>query len=393
VSRRSQVFLLGLIAAVFLAGISWLYRLRLSGGDVFPPYSSLRADPLGTRAFYEALAEVPGIEVERWTRPLVALPTDPARTILLAGMTRRAWSEMTNEEAQRLDSLALTGSRILISFVADRKSELPSGPKFENEEERAERKKRKKDETKRRAELPVRLQLTDWEKLWGVTLKDRFIMDHDQGALRSLRAPEALPKQIPWKSDVYFNPAADQGWTVLYTRGISPVVIERLRGRGSIVLATDSYFLSNEALSEHREATLLAWIAGPNARVVFVESQLGLNEEVGIARLARRYGLAGCFFVFVLLAALWIWQRMALFVPPARAVEQLSLSYHQTAGLEALLRRAVPSKQLIQTCVAEWKAGARASDAAKIEAALAPLPADASPVDAYNRAVKALKRN
>ena len=391
-NQRTSLLLLALIGALFFGGISWLYRLRLSGGDVFPAYSSLRADPLGARAFYEALAEVPGMTIERWTRSLQALPIEPARTILLAGMNRRDWATMSNEEAQHLDALARAGSRVIVAFLAERKSEIPAASNYDTDKEAAKRKRLEKEEAKRESELPLRLQHVHWDKLWGIELKDRFILDHDEGALRRAAAPTILPEHIPWKSDVYFVPSDGMGWSTLYTRGSSPVVMERVRGRGALVLATDSYFLSNEALNDHRFPTLLAWIAGSHDRVVFVESHLGLEEDIGVAALARRYGLAGCFFVLLLLSVLWVWQRMALFVPPAPSVDQLSLTYHQTAGLEALLRRAVPLKQLVATCATEWRSGARAGDATKLETGLAALPPDVSPVDAYNTAVRTLRR-
>lgn len=391
-NRRAQIVLLAVVAAVFMAGISWVYHLRLSGGDVFPPYSSLRADPLGARAFYEALGEVPGMTTERWTKPLHALPIDPPRTILLAGMRRWNWTIQSNQEAQRLDALARAGSRVVVVFLAARKSEIPPPENYDTEQDVEERKQRQKEKAKRERELPLRLQPVDSPGFWGVTVKDRLILDHDQGAVRRAAAPESLPEHVLWKSDLYFAPEEGKGWTTLYTRGSSPVVIERVHGKGSLVLATDGFFLSNEALTEHRYPQLLAWLTGPHRQVVFVESHLGVEEDAGIAALARRYGLAGCFFVLLLLTALWIWQRMALFVPPAPAVDQLLLTYHQTAGLEALLRRAVAPKQLVATCVKEWKSGARTGDAAKVETALASLPTDVSPVEAYNHAVKALKR-
>jgi hypothetical protein len=44
----------------------------------------------------------------------------------------------------------------------------------------------------------------------------------------------------------------DSNWRVLYERGGYPVLIERVFGSGSIVLCSDSYFLSNEALRRER---------------------------------------------------------------------------------------------------------------------------------------------
>ena len=47
-----------LLAAVFLAAVSYLMVLRFESGDVYPVYSSLRSDPLGTRAFYDSLEDL-----------------------------------------------------------------------------------------------------------------------------------------------------------------------------------------------------------------------------------------------------------------------------------------------------------------------------------------------
>src|SRR5229473_4914133 len=62
-----------LLVAVFLIGIVELFLLRFAAGDVYPPYSSLRADPSGTRALYESLEKIPGATVVRHLKPLSML--------------------------------------------------------------------------------------------------------------------------------------------------------------------------------------------------------------------------------------------------------------------------------------------------------------------------------
>jgi len=126
--------------------------------------------------------------------------------------------------------------------------------------------------------------------------------------------------------------------------------------------------------------------------VVFDETHLGVTADPGIAALARRYGLAGAFFVLLLLAALWIWQRMALFVPPAEEHPEVLLGYHPAAGLEALLRRSVPASELAETCVAEWRRTARPAEIARVERALAAAPEDTAAATLHNLALAALRR-
>jgi hypothetical protein len=57
-SRNS---LLGCAAAFSPSASCELFELRFERGDVYPAYSSLRADPLGAMAFYESLEKIPGL--------------------------------------------------------------------------------------------------------------------------------------------------------------------------------------------------------------------------------------------------------------------------------------------------------------------------------------------
>jgi hypothetical protein len=413
--RRFSWIALLLIAVVFAGGLGWLFKLRLGQGDLFPAYSTLRADPLGTRAIFEALQELPELRVERSVQPMKKIPESPARTIIFAGMERDQWKGFSVDEANALDAAVRAGSRAVIVFKAERMtmadrvdSQLERiGAEREAAKEKAEEKKAgektqsEKDAGERRRNSPrndegktteFKRETVDWTRRWGFELRTRWIMDKEQGAVKAGEVSEALEATIPWKSDLYFHLTQGSDWTVLYTRGGSPVMVEMSLGRGSVVLATDTFFLSNEAMQKSRETSLLAWLIGGNARVVFHESHLGVEEEVGIAKLARRYGLAGAFFVLLLLTALFVWRRMALFVPPAPETTETGLTYHPSAGLEALLRRALPAGKLVDTCLAEWARTARAGDVERVKAAVAKQSAKASPTDTYNAIVRALKR-
>src|SRR5690349_11760228 len=118
--RRFSWIALLLIAVVFVAGLGWLFKLRLGQGDVFPPYSTLRADPLGPRAIFEAFQELPNLRVERSLKALKKIPESPPRTLLFAGMTRVQWQNFSLEEANVLDAAARGGSRVVVVFKAER---------------------------------------------------------------------------------------------------------------------------------------------------------------------------------------------------------------------------------------------------------------------------------
>jgi len=108
--------------------------------------------------------------------------------------------------------------------------------------------------------------------------------------------------------------------------------------------------------------------------------------------LARSYGLAGAFSTSLLLAALWVWRRMARFVPPTEESPEVALTYDPAAGLEALLRRAVPAGELAAACATEWRRTARPGEIARVEAALAAAPKKSSAATLHNVALRALSR-
>src|SRR3954471_15812171 len=109
---RLPVLVLVAVLGALVFGLTVLFRLRLSQGDVFPEYSSLRADPLGLRALHDSLGQLPGMHVERRFKPLRTLEQDPPRTIVVAGLRGRAWNRITREQFDAIDAAVKSGSRL-----------------------------------------------------------------------------------------------------------------------------------------------------------------------------------------------------------------------------------------------------------------------------------------
>jgi hypothetical protein len=196
--------------------------------------------------------------------------------------------------------------------------------------------------------------------------------------------------RLTWASRQALVLADDLSWTIHYTVDGHPVVAERAVGRGQVVVIADGYLLSNEALQRLRHPALVAELIGSPRRVWFVESHLGVQLDPGLAALARRYGLRPVLALLLLIGALWGWRQLVPLVPvPESTEESLPLAYDPTAGLEALLRRAVAPADLLPTAVAEWSRTADASERARVQAALAD---PRSPVETFNRAQQALRQ-
>lgn len=97
--RSSLMGIFGLLFGLaFLAGLFRLLVLRFDAGDVYPPYSSLRSDPLGTRAFHDSLALLPGVRVCRNFQPLSRYVPEPGSTLFLLGLTPALLESLDTED-------------------------------------------------------------------------------------------------------------------------------------------------------------------------------------------------------------------------------------------------------------------------------------------------------
>jgi hypothetical protein len=205
-----------------------------------------------------------------------------------------------------------------------------------------------------------------------------------------------LPRTLDWHGGVVFT-NLDDAWRVIYARGANAVLIERLFGKGSVVMATDCYFVSNEAMEKDRHADLLAWLVGANKNVVFDEAHFGVVETSGVAMLMRKYRLHGLAAGLLLLAGLFIWKNACHLVPPHAEQEQSGYiaGKDSAAGFVNLLRRSIAPRDLLPTCFAEWKKSAgpagqssaprRQQAEAEFQAENSLPPKDRNPVATYQR--------
>ena len=76
--------------------------LRFESGDVLPEYSTLRADPMGTKAFYESLENL-GLPVERNYRTMSQL-TDVDRTTVPDPELARLYGRQASRQRRLYES-------------------------------------------------------------------------------------------------------------------------------------------------------------------------------------------------------------------------------------------------------------------------------------------------
>ena len=200
---------------------------------------------------------------------------------------------------------------------------------------------------------------------------------------------------MPWESPVSFT-RLEPAWQIDYEAKDLPVVISRSWGNGRIIVASDSYFVSNEALRDDREPRLLQWTVGPRGLLLFDETHLGTQEQEGVMVLARRFGLDGYLYGLLVVAGLFLWRQSVPLVPPAAPDARdtgggVVSGKDSRSGLVNLLRRNIAPRDLLATCLAEWRRhrppGGSVSRFGEMEALVAsagPAQADRT-VETYRR--------
>lgn len=400
--RRSSSFNLALLIVVFCA-TGWVFMTlisqRFSSGEIYPHYSSLRTDPLGAKALYEALDHAGAWECERNYKDLEKLDGANDRTLLLLHIPAAAFSSDAVLDTRFLSGYAVAGGRVIITIDGqsntwDQIVERADKRREENRLKKVERKKKaeekkdpkaagKEEEEKVKSD-PDSDEKTPFDETLGIFVKTRDFVMTPKGSYtleptgELPLAPGALPEWYSKTSLVFEKPEVSNGdaaeiggkkehkeerkaapskpgmkdkWKVLATLNKDVMIAERRYGQGSIVVVTDSYFASNEALLKEPAPGFLAWLVGDRRHVIFDETHLGTGENPGIMSLALRYHLQGFFFAGLVLFALYVWQSSTSLVPPDDNLEKASnhVSGHgATAGLVSLLRRGILPGQVLR---------------------------------------------
>lgn len=301
---RGGIWIAGVALIVMLAwGLEQVIVAPLETGDVYPPFSSLRSDPLGTRALYESLAEQPAIEVDRLYKQRIQL-SGPGEAMLVLGVDPAPWASQKVAQYADYEKLVQNGGRLVFGFLPVRG----------------------------RSAMPGEGALHGY---WNLKLEFRKPEKDDDSS------------SVPRESALYFE--AGPEWQ--HSDGF----IERRFGEGTIVLVPQTFALSNEGLREARNAALIAGLAGPAHKILFDENHFGVVETGSVAKLMRKYRLEGAVAVLAAVFGLFLWRSASSLLPPRRASAADAITGRDSLeGMTALLHRGVSERDLIDVCFAEW---------------------------------------
>jgi hypothetical protein len=345
VSGPRPILVVALVGAIFGWGTIRLFDRQFAAGELYPEFSSLRTDRMGSKLLYDSLGKLPGITVERNFLPFEFLPRDGA-ALLLVGTDpmRMNWNDAML--LRSVEDVAARGNRVVVAMHIDpdnfsltqRDFDVAKGPK-----------------AKAPPEPPLKTR-------WKVTLR----LDRDR----------AKPRRLTF--------GMAEGWKVLERADEGIRAIEREFGKGSVVLMAGSGDFTNKSAVEMDRLHPVAWALSGYRRIVFDEQHLGVAESGSIVGMARQFRLTGLAIGLALVAGLFIWRNAAAFPPPVAGMPSDRLSGRTShAGLLTLLKRHIPPAELAAVCWREWLAtnGGQASPEVRTQAEAVLARAGGNPVE------------
>lgn len=118
---RGRWFSLALLVFACVAlfgGLTWLVQMRFESGEVYPRGSSLRADPLGSKALYASFEALESIEVSRNFVPFDQLEQlEPDASVLLLNLHGAGMHGLVQNE--RIERFVEQGGRLVCALNAN----------------------------------------------------------------------------------------------------------------------------------------------------------------------------------------------------------------------------------------------------------------------------------
>ncbi len=348
-----KLLAIAMLLAFAAAGL-WLLFLAFEIGDVYPPYSSQRAELDGTEVLYEALERFPELQVARHYGPAGSTVGSSDTTVIVAGFSILDWHFGDEDELREILRLADRGARLVMALGPSSPGALPLLGRKGKERTEKDGKKPVQPIGERLLQVAVKFDSPpEAATSRGRTVKQAFMVLEEKG--------ERLPNRLPWRAHCYLEPRAE-GWKTLYSWTGRPVLLLRKYGKGEIVLMADSFLLTNRAMWEDRHSDFLSWLIGGHRRVVFYERHLGVAENPGVAWLIKRYNLDWLVAALLIVMALFVWRNSVPLVPVRRLAERESVrTISRGSSLLAMVSRSLPASQIIEVCVDEWKKAERPS--------------------------------
>ena len=181
-----------------------------------------------------------------------------------------------------------------------------------------------------------------------ITFPELAVRAVDDGLPVEKRFP-ALPSVSvlqPARATGLVGPALDTAVDV-FSRGTAPVLARRRIGQGELWLLSNPEILDNSHLGVADHLALLLALAGADRPVFFDETPHGVEDDVGVAELLRRWGLGPAVALAALALGLAFWRARRPLGPPPVSEDVRSESVDLVESLAILYDRSLQPVQAL----------------------------------------------
>ncbi|MBF0225241.1 MAG: DUF4350 domain-containing protein [Desulfobacterales bacterium] len=316
------------IVLFFTWGIFKLFSLKFQRGDIYPPYSSLRSDPLGSKAFYESIKNLIYTERNYLSLKKFEKLNNGNQTFFCLGISIYDFMLNNEEELKSLEKFVKKGGRLIIAFFPLLK--------YSDSSEKS-----KKDN-----------KIVD---LWDVSINSK-LEAFDYKDISKFTLNESVFGYVPINTSLYFS-IENTEWKALLSIDEYPIIIENTWEKGSIILCADSYFFSNECLQKYRSTDLFSYMIGYSDKVIFDEFHFGIAQSENVSDFIISSRLYWFIIVLFVIFGLFIWKNSMPLVPLNEEFEKEYLISDKDygKGLIGLIKQNISQKDLLNICFIEWK--------------------------------------
>jgi hypothetical protein len=311
------------IFTLFFLGTLFLLHTRLKKGESFPEYSSLRADPVGTKVLFESLRRIKHLNVTRNYQSLQKV-TYTESTIFFINIDP---GDLTarNLFTDQIDTLLRRENRVVISFGKCLSSQNIAGS-FHSE---------KKEST---AFNPgIRFECESVRKSEVTDSANVF-------------------RGMNWPGSLQLYP--DSTWKVLVSRESCMVLGEKKVYGGELIVINNGYNLSNQGLRENSRAIqsnpLISYCIGSSSTVIFDEWHHGIVKRMGVSALIQKFGFIPVIVFLMLWFLLLVWHINGI---NSKISEPRTVRPDESEAdtLLLLLTSKIPPAKLDENCRQEWQ--------------------------------------
>lgn len=316
--KRLSFLVISALILLFAFSAYKVLDMRFKEGDVYPRYSSLRHDPMGTSIFFQSLGKM-DYTVTTLLEESLLEGLDPGDTILFILSPSFNFSK---EAREGIVGFILHGGRVLLT---------------------------EKDHNSLMDFFDTRIDPNqrDWEN--DGDENNRGILKAEPGEMfdfldEKLTIMDLSPLISEWPRTQTVYSIKDKDIVLLLTHG-----------KGDMIICSETYFISNESLIKEPPVRFFTWIMDGRKQVLVDEYHHGISSRKGISFLLEKYHLYWSIAYMILIFILYLWHVLPRFRKPIpRSLSETPRIRSSLDGYTHILTKTVPKDRLLDISLEQW---------------------------------------